>query len=109
MTKENLNQAILLFENGELIINKRIHRSFLLNNKWYPLRRIINKAKEIAGEKHDNTTDRDLVELAYLLPYVRLEKKMFETSFPVVMTESERLYEISHLSTILHDLSRHHS
>ena len=70
----------------------------MYGNKWYPLRGLVNHAKEIGGETGDLATDRALVELAFLMPYIRIANIQFINLFPVIIDQVNTINEIRYLS-----------
>ncbi len=104
MTAENLKSAIQTCNDGLLEFNNGIVRSFLYGKYWYPLRATVNKARLEAGQEELNT-DRCLVELVYLLPYIKVEKKEFNNSFPIEINDGDKFREISYLSEMIIKMS----
>jgi hypothetical protein len=102
MTIENLTIAMSICDEGELVFNLGLKRAFLLNNKWYPLRATIKCAKKDANEDSNLTTDRALVEFAYLIPYVRIADMNFTEQLPII--NDNVITEIRFLSSILNNL-----
>jgi len=100
MTAENLNSAIQTCNDGLLEFNNGIVRSFLYGKNWYPLRATVNRAKFEAGED-EVTTDRGLVELVYLLPYIKVKDIEFNNSFPIEINDEDKFREISYLSEMI--------
>lgn len=92
------DQGLLEFNNGFI-------RAFLFRNRWYPLRAAVNCARRNAGQKEVNT-DRALVELAYLLPYIKIEDVEFKESFPVEIDSGSRLQQIGYLSQLIVELTK---
>ncbi len=105
MTIENLNSAIQNCNDGLLEFNNGTLRSFLYGKKWYPLRATVNRAKFEAGEE-EVTTDRSLVELVYLLPYVKVEDKEFNNNFPIEINDEDKFREIDCLSEMITKITR---
>ena len=82
MTYEQLLEAINECNKGLLNFNLGHTRAFLFHKRWYPLRAIVNRAKEQNGE-NSLTTDRAQVELSFVLDYFRIENINFENNFPL--------------------------
>jgi hypothetical protein len=78
MTKENIIQAAIDCQNRDLNFNNGNNRSFLFNNKWFPLRAVINRAATIAKEQNNLTTDKAMKILIYLFPYARIRNIKFK-------------------------------
>lgn len=105
MTIANLNSAMQICNQGLLEFNNgNAVRAFFYKRKWYPLRATVNKAKMEAGE-NELTTDRALVELAYLLPYIKVEDKEFNDNLPIEIDNENRFQEINHLSDLISKLT----
>ncbi|KIA99452.1 hypothetical protein OA93_04610 [Flavobacterium sp. KMS] len=105
MTIANLNSAMEICNQGLLEFNKgNAVRAFFYKGKWYPLRATVNKAKMEAGE-NELITDRALVELAYLLPYIKIEDKAFIDNFPIKIDDENRFQEINYLSDLISKLT----
>ena len=100
MTAENLKSAIQSCDDGLLEFNNGIVRSFLYGKCWYPLRATVNRARFEAGQDELNT-DRCLVELVYLLPYIKVEDREFNNSFPIKINDGDKFREISYLSEMI--------
>ena len=101
MTIDHLNQAIQECNNGQLLFDTRGLRSFLYDNKWYPLRVVINRAMSLANEPADLTTDRCLVELVYLGIWTRVCDVNFANSLPLAISRDEMNGEIKSLAKTL--------
>jgi hypothetical protein len=103
MIKQQLILAIKECDQGLLVFNNGSHRSFLYQNKWYPLRATVNRARQINGED-ELTTDRALLQLALTLDYISIDEVVFEGNFPIIISQSEKLSEIKKITSILNDL-----
>lgn len=104
MTIQDLNSAIQTCNQGLLQFNIGNVRAFLYKNHWYPLRAIVNNARNEAGEE-ELTSDRGLVELAYLLSYIKVEDKEFNNNFPIKIDNQNRLVEINYLANLITELT----
>lgn len=97
---EEILLAIQACDNGELVFNLGNIRSFLYNSKWYPLRAVVNFAKALNNEG-ELTTDRALVELSFILPYIRIKEIEYNDHFPIAINNNEKLNEIKLLNEII--------
>lgn len=104
MTLHHLLQAIQECDNGQFAFNTGEIRAFLFGKKWYPLRATINRAREIANETSDLTTDRALVELVYLNKWTRVSDVLFQNQTPLSIDTNEELKEAKQLSATLNSL-----
>ena len=104
MTLAQLHIAINECDNGLLIFNLGINRSFLYNKKWYPLRAIVNRARAINGEG-EATTDRALLNLCIVLDYIRIDEVSFLNNLPVVINQDDVMIELKNVATILKSLT----
>jgi hypothetical protein len=104
MTIKNLREAIIACNEGRLQFPKRLLRSFLFEGYWYPLRRTINHARELSNLPK-GTTDRDFVDFAFLLPYVRMGEKAYQDNLPIQMSSDEKFEEIRLLTEIIDSLT----
>lgn len=90
------DQGLLPFNNGNI-------RAFLYGRKWYPLRAVFNHALLEIGE-NEETTDRALARLSYLLHFTRVANIQFDDNFPVEIAGEEIFDEIRTLNQIINRL-----
>jgi hypothetical protein len=98
MTFNDITTAMNICNQGNVDFNLGHNRAFLYGDKWYPLRGLVNHAKRLAGENDDLTTDRALVELAYLMPYLRIADVQFIDQFPIEIDQLNKMDEIRYLA-----------
>lgn len=103
MNEGHVIQAITECNNGNVPFNLGENRAFLYGRRWYPLRGVINYAKQLAGED-ELTTDRALVEYVYLGFYLRVQDVNFNTAFPVPLNDQGIIAEAHKLSKTLERL-----
>jgi len=104
MTIENIIQATIYCQNGDVPFNNGNTRSFLFNNKWFPLRAVINRAAKIANEPNDLTTDKAMKVLVYLFPYARIRNVKFKKNELVPLSPEEIQEEIKILTDMINQL-----
>jgi hypothetical protein len=105
MTINHLNQAIADCNNGLIQFNLGSPRSFLFENKWYPLHAVYNYASGLANQPNDIPVDSALTLLLRdLLPYTRIKNVAFNNHLPVPLTDAEKLEESRNLSMMLSQL-----
>ena len=97
MNEHNLLEAINTCNHGGVQFNLGNNRAFLFGPKWYPLRGVINHARALVNLR-EITTDRALVELAYLGFNVRIEDIQFNDHFPVPLNHAEVVQEANKIS-----------
>lgn len=103
MNEAYLLEAIEQCTNGNVPFNLGRSRAFLYGNHWYPLRAVINYARQLAGEG-ELTTDRALVLLAYLGNNLRVQDINFNNTFPVKLTAAQIIAEANKLAQTLQRL-----
>jgi len=106
MTIEHINQAILDCDAGLVNFNNGNNRAFCYNNKWYPLRAVINRASALGNFSNDLKTDEALKELVYIFDYVKIRDVKYENNNLPNLTDLEKLEEINILSSIIQKLSK---
>ncbi|MBK7691359.1 MAG: hypothetical protein IPK62_02895 [Bacteroidetes bacterium] len=107
MTTQSFNQAIQACKNGSLKFNrgKRL-RSFLFENKWYPLRACVNHARKLCKESK-LTTDSALVQEVniHLGLWTRISTVNNQTKNPIALSADEIAIEVKSLSKIIYELT----
>lgn len=105
MTIQNLQQAMSDCDTGNIPFNLGHVRSFLNNNKWYPLRAVLNHASVLAAEPGDLTSDKALVSLMYLGVWTRVTDIDYNANFPVAVDPAAITLETRKLINVLHSLT----
>lgn len=100
MELEHILHAIDDFNNGIIGADNGIVRSFLYRQRWYPLRRVVNHAHHLAHEA-EHTVDVCTKDLAYVMPYLRIENITFEQNGFVGLNNEEILQEARYISEVL--------
>jgi hypothetical protein len=103
MNEGHIIQAIAECNHGNVPFNLGEIRAFLYGKNWYPLRAVVNYAKDLAGEE-ELTTDRALVEFVYLGFNLRVKDVNFINAFPVQLNEPEIISEAHKLTKTLERL-----
>lgn len=108
MNSKQLIQAIeecdagsLHFSNGE-----ELH-CFLYQNKWYPLKRVLERVMELDGVQNGKSTTRNaLYDLSQILDYVHVRKIKVEDHQLINLNRQEKLEHINILAKIIDSLSQ---
>jgi len=100
---ESILKSIDRCNEGYIKINHGIMRAFAFKRKCYPLRAVINDSLQ-ESNKEEKTTNRALVELAYLHRYIRIADINFQDNYPIDLTTDEIFAEIKILSAMISDL-----
>lgn len=106
ITKENLILAIQNFNQGAGQFNNRENLyCFLFENRWYPLRAVINHASSIADENINYTKNEALVKMHELLDYVKVKQVNVQNDILVHLSTQDKLEDINKLANMIKKIS----
>ncbi|MCS5488868.1 hypothetical protein [Algoriphagus limi] len=102
MTREQFDQGILDFNQGEASFNHGINiYAFLFKNNWYPVDAFV---KHVTGRNYN--TYQGVKLLVDVLPYLRFKNVSFDDcgGLPVRITQEDILLELKYLSVHFNNL-----
>lgn len=81
----------------------------LIDDVWYPLHALINRASILAGENPNYTTSKACKSLVCLFPFVNIKRLDIQDAVLPTLTRSERLDWIKSLSDLIRVLADENS
>lgn len=102
MNLNHIIESIYDCRNGNLVFNNREDLNcFLYENRWYPLRAVINHASNISNENVEYSKDKALVKILEYFPYVKINQMNIQDNVLPELSNQEKLKEIAILSAMV--------